>query len=123
MTYYSFDLQLESFGVNPNEFKQVVTSHIFNAFVEQWEEEICKKNDCVVEQTFLTKYGVLRIYLPDTNKVYTITSLNRQFYLGKDKGWMLIGEDEDGEFEPFAPAFCLDLIVNTPQVSGVQINA
>ncbi len=49
MTYYSFDLQLESFGVDPNEFKQVVTTHIFNAFVEPWEVENCKKNDCVVE--------------------------------------------------------------------------
>ncbi len=64
----------------------------------------CKKNDCVVQQKFLTKYVGLRMYLTDTNKVYTVTSLNCQFYLGKNNGWMIIGEDEDGKLEPFAPA-------------------
>ncbi len=59
MTFFSFDLQLESFGVNPNEFKQTVMSHIFNAFVEPWEVENCKEKDCVVEQRFLTRYGGL----------------------------------------------------------------
>ncbi len=63
------------------------------------------------------------MYLSDTNKVHTITSFNCQFYLDKDNGWMLIGEDEDGELEPFAPWFCIELIVNTPQDSGVQINS
>lgn len=122
-SYYSFDLQLESFGVDPNEFKQAVPSRIFNAFIEPWEEENRKKNDCVVEQRFLTKYGGLRMYLPDNNKIYTIALSNCQFYLGKDNGWMLIGEDEDGELEPFAPSLCIELITNTPQDSGVRINA
>ncbi len=63
------------------------------------------------------------MYLPDTNKVYVIASSNRQFYLGKDNGWMLIGEDEDGELEPFAHTFNIELIVNMPKDSGVQINA
>ncbi len=63
------------------------------------------------------------MYLPDNNKIYTIALSNCQFYLGKDIGWMLIGEDEDGELEPFARALCIELIVNTPQDSGVQINA
>ncbi len=123
MSYHSFDLQLESFGVDPNEFNQVVTTHIFNAFLKPWEVENRKKNNCVVEQRFLTKYGGLRMYLLDTNKIYTIASLNCQFYLGKDNGWMLIGEDEDGELEPFAPALCIVLIINTPQDRGFQINA
>ena len=63
------------------------------------------------------------MYLPDNNKIYTIALSNCQFYLGKDNGWMLIGEDDNGELEPFAPALCIKLIVNTPQDSGVQINA
>ncbi len=63
------------------------------------------------------------MYLLDTSKTYTIASSNCQFYLGKDNGWMLIGEDEDGELEPFAPDLCIELIVNIPQDSGVQINA
>ncbi len=83
LTYYSFDLQLESFEVNLNEFKQVVTLRIFNAFVKPWEDENHKNRDCVVEQRLLTKYGQLRMYLPDTNKVYTISSSNCQFYLVK----------------------------------------
>ncbi len=52
-----------------------------------------------------------------------IASLNCQFYLDKDNGWILIGEDEDGELEPFAPSLCIKLIVNMPQDSGVQINS
>ncbi len=52
-----------------------------------------------------------------------IASLNCQFYLDKDNGWILIGEDEDGELEPFAPALCIVLIINTPQDRGFQINA
>ncbi len=63
------------------------------------------------------------MYLPDTNKVYVIASSNSQFYLGKENGWMLIGEDEDGKLEPFAHAFNIELIVNMPQDSGDQINA
>ncbi len=80
-----------------------------------------KKNECVVKQKFLTKYGGLRIYLLDIDKVYTIASLNSQFYLGKDNGWMMIGEDMDGNLEPFAPALCVELIVNTPQGNRVEI--
>ncbi len=75
----------------------------------------------VVEQKFLTKYGSLRMYLPDTNEVYTIASSNCQFYLGKDNGWMLIGEDDKGKLEPFSPALCVELVVNTPQEDGVEI--
>ncbi len=62
------------------------------------------------------------MYVPDTNKVFTIASLNCPFYLGKDNGWMIIGEFEDGELELFATALCIKLIVNMPQDSGVQIN-
>ncbi len=53
MTFFSFDLQLESFGVNPNEFKQTVMSHIFNAFVEPWEVENCKKKTVWLSKDFL----------------------------------------------------------------------
>ena len=56
---------------------------------------------CVVEQKFLTKYGGLRMYLPDTNKVYIVASSNRHFYIGKASGWVIIGEDEDSKLEPF----------------------
>ena len=114
-------MQLESFGVDPNEFKEVAPTRIFNAYVEPWEDEVRKKNDIVIEQRFLTKYGGLRMYLPDNNKVYTICSTNAQFYLGKDNGWMMIGEDEDGKLEPFAPALCVELIANTPQDDGIEI--
>ncbi len=61
------------------------------------------------------------MYLPDTNKVYTIASLNCQFYLGKENGWMMLGEDEDGELGPFAPALCVELNLNMPQEDGVEI--
>ncbi len=97
-----FDLQLEDFGVDPDEYKDVETTCIFNAFVEPWEEECHSKNDCVVER-FLTKYGGIRMYLPDTNPVNVIPTLNCQFYLRKHYCWMLIGEDENDYLEPFSP--------------------
>ncbi len=39
---YSFDLQLEKFGVDLDNLKQPATSRIFRAWVEDWEKKIMK---------------------------------------------------------------------------------
>ncbi len=52
MKFYSFDLQLESFGVDPDEFKEVVTTRIFNTFVELWEVKNHKKNTVWLSRSF-----------------------------------------------------------------------
>ncbi len=45
----NFDLQLESFGVDMGALKVPVIKHVFQAWVEDWEEEAQKKNDCVAK--------------------------------------------------------------------------
>jgi hypothetical protein len=45
----NFDLQLESFDVDMGALKELAIEHVFRAWVEDWEEEARKKNDCVAE--------------------------------------------------------------------------
>ncbi len=60
------------------------------------------------------------MYLPDTNPVNVIPTLNCQFYLRKHYCQMLIGEDENDYLEPFSPVQCCELIVNTLQDKYVE---
>ena len=60
---FSFDLQLEDFGVDTEELKEPATKRIFGAWLEEWEKEIVKKNDCVAEARLLAKYKNLQFYL------------------------------------------------------------
>ena len=52
----SFDHQLEQFGVDRAPLKEAGVVRIFRAWVEDWEEEDRKVNDCVAEARILTKY-------------------------------------------------------------------
>jgi hypothetical protein len=51
----NFNLQLEKFGVNTNILKEAAVEHIFRSWVEEWEEDARKKNDCVSEAPLATK--------------------------------------------------------------------
>jgi len=51
----NFDLQLEKFGVNTNILKEPAVERIFCLWVEEWEEDARKKNDCVSEAPLTTK--------------------------------------------------------------------
>ena len=61
---YSFDLQLEKFGVDMKQLKEPATTRIFRAWVEDWEEELLKDNDCVAEAHLLEKYKNLVFMIP-----------------------------------------------------------
>ncbi len=50
-----FDLQLETFGVDMGVLKEPPVECIFRAWVEEWEEEAQKKNDCVAKAQLLAK--------------------------------------------------------------------
>jgi hypothetical protein len=52
----NFNLQLEKFGVNTGILKEPAVHCIFHAWVEDWEEDARKKNDCVSEALLLQKY-------------------------------------------------------------------
>ena len=49
----NFDLRLEKFGVNTGILKEPAVERIFRLWVEDWEEEARKKNDCVSEALLL----------------------------------------------------------------------
>jgi hypothetical protein len=51
----NFDLQLEKFGVETGALKKAAVDRIFRTWVEDWEEEPRKKNDCVLEAQLLEK--------------------------------------------------------------------
>ena len=49
----NFDLKLEKFGVDTSILKEPAVQHIFCVWVEDWEVETRKKNDCVSETLLL----------------------------------------------------------------------
>ena len=73
---YSFDLQLEKFDVDLENFKEPATARIFRAWVEDWEKDMMKKNDCVAEATLLEKYKDLVFNDPDENRIFTVAKQN-----------------------------------------------
>jgi hypothetical protein len=94
----NFDLQLEIFGVDMGALKEPPVERIFRAWVEDWEEEAQKKNECVAEAQLLAKYKGLVLRDPDTGKSFLIWKQNMEFCRGRGNGWFLVGvcaDDED----------------------------
>ena len=59
----NFDLELEKFGIDTGALKVRQVERVFRAWVEDWEEEARKKNDCVSEAQLLAKYkGLVKLY-------------------------------------------------------------
>lgn len=52
----AFDLDLENFGVDTNQYKEDVPSRLFHAWVEDWELEHLKKQCPLSETLLLQKY-------------------------------------------------------------------
>jgi hypothetical protein len=118
----NFDLQLEKFGVDIAQMKQPV-KRVFRAWVEEWEEEDRKKNDCVAEARILAKYKNLAFNDPDTGGTFSIWEKNMEFRRGRGNGWMLIATcaDDDVDDEAFTLEIACELIGNTPQEAGVEV--
>ncbi len=68
----NFDLQLKKFGVNMGILKEPSVQRIFCLWVEDWEEEARKKNDCVSEALLLQKYTGLVFHDPDSGNDFCI---------------------------------------------------
>jgi hypothetical protein len=75
----NFDLELENFGVDTGALKVREVERVFRAYVEDWEEEAQKKNDCVCEAQLLAKYKCLVFRDPDTQKLYYVCDQNMEF--------------------------------------------
>ena len=68
----NFDLQLEQFGVDTSILKEPAVQHIFCVWVEDWEVEARKNNDCVSETLLLQKYKGLVFRDPDSDNDFCI---------------------------------------------------
>ena len=66
--------------------KKPATSHVFRAWLKDWEEESLKKNDYVAEAMLLEKYMGLVFWGPDTNVNFTVHGDNLEFRSGKVVG-------------------------------------
>ena len=119
---YSFDLQLEKFDVDLENLKEPATTRIFRAWVEDWEKEMMKKNDCVAEATLLEKYKDLVFNDPDVNCMFTVAKQKMEYRRGKQGGWFLVCEpnDDKKEAEPFAIELANTLTATTPQADGMR---
>ena len=82
----NFDLQLEKFGVDTSILKEPAVQHVFRAWVEDWEVEARKKNDCVSETLLLQKYKVLVFRDPDSDNDFCIWERNMEFRRGRGNG-------------------------------------
>jgi hypothetical protein len=119
----NFDLQLKKFGVNTGKLKEQAVQRIFHAWVEDWEEDDRKKNDCVSEALLLKKYKGLVFHDPDSGNDFCIWHQNMEYRQGRGNGWFLLGVCvEDGvEDEAFTLELACEMIGDTPQKVGIQV--
>ncbi len=119
----NFDLQLEKFGVNMGDLKEPAVQRIFRAWVEDWEEDARKKNDCVLEALLLQKYKGVVFHDPNSGNDFCIWHQNMEYCRGRRNGWFLLGVcAEDGvEDEAFTLELACEMIGDTPQNDGVQV--
>ena len=123
-------MQLERFDVDTGALKEPAVERIFQAWVEDWEEEARKNNDCVAEACLLTKYKGLVFNDPDSGSTYIfdfrsgIETLS--FVEGEvmDGLWLvLVADKPDDEScnEPFSLEMACELIGATRQKEGVKV--
>jgi hypothetical protein len=119
----NFDLQLKTFGVDMGALKEPQIERVFRAWVENWEEEAQKKNDCVAEAQLLAKYKGLVFRDPDSGKSFLIWEQNMEFRRGRGNGWFLVSDcaDDEDNNEAFSLEIACKLIGETPQRNGVQV--
>ena len=119
----NFDLQLEKFVVDTSILKEPAVQHVFRAWVEDWEVEARKKNDCVSETLLLQKYKGLVFRDPDSDNDFCIWERNMEFRRGRGNGWFLLGicATNGVEDEGFSLELACDMIGDTPQREGIQV--
>ena len=122
--FSSFDLNLEKFGVNVDELKQLATHRVFHAWVEDWEEKLMLKDDIVLETRILEKCKNLVCYNPDQDINFTVCNKNLEFVKKQgDRGWHVIGIPHNATFddELFDLQLACQVISDTRQADGVMI--
>jgi hypothetical protein len=121
----AFDLHLEMFGVDVATLKEPVVHRIFRAYVEEWEQEDRKKNDCVAEARLLAKYKGLVFVDPDTEMTFSVYEKNMEFRRGKNNGWFVLAvcsdQDDSEDCEAFSLEVACEVIGDTPQADGIIV--
>jgi hypothetical protein len=84
----NFDLQLKKFDVNTGILKEPAVQRIFHAWVEDWEEDARKKNDCVLEALLFQKYKGLVFHDPNSGNDFLYLSPKHGVLSGERK-WMV----------------------------------
>jgi hypothetical protein len=84
----NFDLQLKKFGVNTGILKEPAVQCIFHLWVEDWEEEARKMNDCVLEALLLQKYKGLVFHDPDSGNDFLYLA-TKHIVLSGERKWMV----------------------------------
>ena len=109
-----------------DELKMPAIQRIFRAWFEDWETDNLRKQDCVIEAKFLTKYKDLVFLDPDSGSTFTVASQNCEYHHRRTGGWYLICEpndEEDGEPEAWNIELANELIGKTKKLEGVEIVA
>ena len=121
----AFDLHLETFGVDIATLKEPVVQRVFRAYVEDWEQEDRKKNDCVAEARLLAKYKGLVFVDPDTEKTFSVVEKNMEFRRGRNNGWFVLAvssdQDDSDDCEAFSLEVACEVIGDTPQADGIMV--
>ncbi len=119
----NFELQLETFGVDMGALKEPPVKCVFQAWVEDWEEEAQKKNDCVARAQLLAKYKGPVFRDPNTEKSFSNWEKNMKFRWRRGNGLFLVGvcADDEDDNEAFTLEIACELIGETPQRDGVQV--
>ncbi len=109
----NFDLQLEKWDVDSDALKEPEVQRVFQAWIEDWEEELRRANDVVVENRLLQKYQGLVFYDPDTSKTFHVYKGNMEYHQGRGNGWFVLSmcANDDGDEEKWR-LFCLKWHVN-----------
>ena len=122
---HSFDLQLANFGVDTAALKDPSPTRIFNAWLENWEKPLLKKNCPVVEARLLEKYKGLAMYDPDVDTTFIVHDGNLEFCGGRGWDWCLIGNHPSGNTADDKPYLICEesigMIVDAKQPDGVAI--
>jgi hypothetical protein len=100
----TFDLQLDKWGTSIELPVTLGPKRVFKGWLEDWEQEIVKKNDVLHEAKLLHKYGGLRWHDIDHDKMFVADTEEMVFHGGRSGcGWCFKGIREGGgETEPWS---------------------
>ncbi len=123
-----FGDELEKFGVDTAALRQPVVQHIFQADVEDWEQEARKKNDCVCRGMAACKIQRSCFCRADTGKTFSVCDKNMEFCWGRGNGWFVLAvsleqgtDDNNDEYEAFLLEVACEVIGDTPQSDGIIV--